>query len=353
MARVFPMEDWATAQESRPSTTNSFFSATYKSPVDTKTPNSRSMFRKRLQSLPLINNEKDEEFRSRTFDMGSENTFSKDSNTSRGNERKVGGLRSLWKRASCSVSLGRRQRQAIEEQERPQTAWTRLKRAASFSTQRHSRFLSHNFDAEDSMDVQEEIIAPVPGNGSAPPIIPLGSGGAAARATAAAQNEYWNRQLLDIADENLEDRESGIGIAVTMVDLDSEEDEDESTASSFMNRVDFMVNLPAELAFQILGSLDVETLRNVAEVSLKWRDLSDSQHVWREVFLRDQTKTYATSNPITLGAGLGLPYFDPDINWKELYGIREQLARNWLHGSAEAIYLSGHLDSIYCVQFDE
>jgi hypothetical protein len=29
------------------------------------------------------------------------------------------------------------------------------------------------------------------------------------------------------------------------------------------------------------------------------------------------------------------------------------LERNWLEGAAEPIYLNGHTDSIYCVQFDE
>jgi F-box and WD-40 domain protein 1/11 len=79
--------------------------------------------------------------------------------------------------------------------------------------------------------------------------------------------------------------------------------------------------------------------------------MTSTDDIWRTVFLREQTKTYATSKPVPLGAGLGLPSKVSD--WKDLYRIRENLRQNWVAGSAEAIYLNGHLDSIYCVQFDE
>lgn len=71
--------------------------------------------------------------------------------------------------------------------------------------------------------------------------------------------------------------------------------------------------------------------------------------------MREKLKTYATSGPIEPGKGFGFPNIDdknqPD--WKDLYRIKQNLEHNWRRGEAEAIYLNGHLDSIYCVQFDE
>jgi F-box and WD-40 domain protein 1/11 len=224
-----------------------------------------------------------------------------------------------------------------------------LKTVASF--QRHSRFLAPDFDTEGPFDSDEELQSPIPGIGSAPPIIPRGSGGAAARATAAAQNEYLgrNRQFL-FADEQQGDRESGIGIAVTTGD---QGDALQYVVSSDISRVDFIASLPVELAIQILAHLNQETLRNAARVSRRWFEVSETPQIWREVFVRQQTKTYATSKPVAFGAGAGLPRFMPDNDWKDLYRIRHQLGQNWIAGTAEAIYLNGHLDSIYCVQFDE
>ena len=123
--------------------------------------------------------------------------------------------------------------------------------------------------------------------------------------------------------------------------------------SSDISRVDFIASLPVELAIQILAHLNQETLRNAALVSRRWFEVSETPQIWREVFVRQQTKTYATSKPVAFGAGVGLPRFMPDNDWKDLYRIRHQLEQNWIAGTAEAIYLNGHLDSIYCVQFDE
>lgn len=114
-----------------------------------------------------------------------------------------------------------------------------------------------------------------------------------------------------------------------------------------------MGDLPVELAIQILAHLDQETLRKAARVSTKWARVTESQHIWREVFLRDQTKTFATGQPLPMGAGLGLPAFRAGDDFKDLYRVREQLKSNWKTGAAEAAILIGHLDSIYCVQFDE
>jgi F-box and WD-40 domain protein 1/11 len=36
-----------------------------------------------------------------------------------------------------------------------------------------------------------------------------------------------------------------------------------------------------------------------------------------------------------------------------MFMVRQALERRWKEGEAAAIYLQGHKDSVYCVQFDE
>jgi len=337
MTRVFPYEQWASQTSSEE---ESNISTSHNMPYNTHNhkPSATSFpFRRRLQSLPL-----DSEITDGVGEMCLGHSGPPEDG------KKHGGIRGLFRKASISLK-NRQRRHSHAVEDRPQTAWNKLRSAASF--QRHSKFLPAHFDTEGPFDSHEELLSPIPGNGSAPPIIPHGFGGAAARATAAAQNEYFgrNRQLL-LAEDQLGDRESGIGIAVTNADP---VEYAQAVVISDISRVDFISRIPAELGIQILSHLDQETLRNASKVSRHWAQISKSQHVWREVFMREQTKTYATSKPVALGSGLGLPEFKTDTDWKDLYRIREQLHQNWKKGYAEAIYLNGHLDSIYCVQFDE
>lgn len=265
--------------------------------------------------------------------------------------KREGGIRGLLRRASVSLKSKKERRYShvARDQPRPSTSsapWLhKLKGAASFN--RHSRFLPAQLDSEGPINSCEELLSPIPGIGAAPPIIPRGVGGAAARATAAAQNEYFgrHRQLLS-AEDQLEDRESGIGIALTTTEPMQHFD-------NSISRVDFISLLPVELSIQILAHLDHHALLSTSLVSKGWGQVSGSQHVWREAFLREKSKTYAMSQPVKPGTGLGLPDYRPENNWKELYRVRQQLEHNWMEGKAEPVYLNGHLDSIYCVQFDE
>lgn len=257
-------------------------------------------------------------------------------------------IRNLIKKASESIKCHRRNIQ--EHKDRSRTAWGRIRSP--------SAILRRGFECED-----EILYSPVPGNGNRPPKIPRGHSGSAARAAAAAENKAiplhlhneftWRNRQIFRSSEQQEDRESGIGIAVTATPVSPIEKLDSPTDCSEISRVDFISKLPSELAIQILVNLDQATLRNIATVSKQWLKISSTPSIWREVFLREQTKTYASGRPIQLGAGLGLPSFNSNNDWKDLYRIREQLRENWMRGTAGAIYLNGHLDSIYCIQFDE
>lgn len=257
--------------------------------------------------------------------------------------RRTGGIRGLFRRASVSLK-NRKRRHSHATEERPMASpWHRLRQAASFN--RSSRIFPPQFNVDGPVDSCSELTSPIPGHGGAPPVIPIGSG-SAARATAAAQN-FKNRPYLISEDTKQNDRESAIGIAVTTTPgLTQAEDVS-------ISRVDFIGRLPFELAVQILSQLDYRSLMKVESVSRQWSYMAKAQNVWRDVFLRSKTKGYATSQPITPGAGQGIPALNPGTDWKDIYRLRQKLDGRWIRGECHATYLMGHTDSIYCTQFDE
>jgi F-box and WD-40 domain protein 1/11 len=329
---------------------------------------SQGIRRKRLLSLPLLGQEDDlvEKVR-RSFHLGrypsdyvdhSSHSDRQWQNTSspsdprepegEGKAKRRGSIRALIRRASTAVRTRRNTNSWTSSfpevpESRPLTSsrWNRLRQAASF---RHSKA---GFEFENLVDSCETLVAPIPGFGNAPPVIPRNSGGAAARATAALQNEHLERtrHFLDVEDSQ-GDRESGVGIAVTVSNQSQYQDES-------INRVDFITALPIELAIQVLSHLDHRGLSQAALVSRDWLRISSTSHVWREAFCREKSLTYAMSGPIIPGTGFGLPTVQPDKPWKDIYRVRHELEANWRGGKAKPVYLNGHLDSIYCVQFDE
>lgn len=274
---------------------------------------------------------------------------------------------------SSSAACGGQQQQA-----RPTTGhainatWHRLRQAASF---RHSRVLYGDFVLqEDPSPPHDNLAEPStrPGVGNEPPIIPRNSGLRAKAAVAAWQNEMFptahghallNKRLTGLGEvDGQSDRESGIGIAVTSpqdsdLDLVTAEGEqilnDGPDPAPGISRVDFIDRLPVELAIQVLAHLDAAGLTTASVVSRRWNKMAATQHIWRESFLREKTGTYATSGLIKPGSGLGVPAVKPNVDWNETYRVTEELGRRWKEGKATPIYLNGHSDSIYCLQFDE
>ncbi|KAF4119287.1 F-box and WD-40 domain protein 1/11 [Geosmithia morbida] len=200
------------------------------------------------------------------------------------------------------------------------------------------------------------LYSPRPGVDGEPPVIPYNTG-AAAKASAAIQNEYLARQGLQnrrlqhpsAANNGLgldnNDDESGVGIAVSVPEAAKEDAQ--------ISRLDFITKLPTELAIHILGNLDAAALAKASLVSRDWGGVVSSQHVWRESCLRETTRTYAMSGPIRPNVGLGLPRSSPTSDWRHIYRITKELQQRWRKGTARPTYLNGHTDSIYCLQFDE
>jgi F-box and WD-40 domain protein 1/11 len=246
-------------------------------------------------------------------------------------------LKGKLRRASLTLAKGlmrrdRRNSEPTDDQAdlplRPSTAnsaWHKLRQATSF---RHNRMASRaNLETIYSPVESNFASLPVPGSGTAPPIIPRHTG-AAAKASAALQNQYLaHAQQIPAASEG--------------------------QVLSF-SRVDFVSELPLELAVQILSHLDARNLCAATRVSKSWNEMVRDQHIWRQSFLRESAGTYATSEPVPAGRGYGVPPVRPGNDWRKIYKAKQELERRWQRGSgARPIYLSGHLDSIYCLQFDE
>jgi len=215
------------------------------------------------------------------------------------------------------------------------------------------------------------------------------TGGAAARAAAAAQNQSTrsstvqdgstvfrdrsSRSLALVDRLNLmepkvnNDTESGIGI-----DIRDRSDETDLTIpltrngtwsmlrcsmSSFTDLcVDPSGVLPEEIFAHVISFLDAASLMKAELVSRRWYGTAHSYHSWRHVFWREHGTTYLShlrDVPASQVGGLGLGKRRPDQKWKQMWKVRKLLNARWQYGQAAAVYLEGHKDSVYCVQFDE
>jgi F-box and WD-40 domain protein 1/11 len=157
-----------------------------------------------------------------------------------------------------------------------------------------------------------------------------------------ARHGLQHRWLHPTAGEDNDD-ESGVGISVTAP----------GAREAPISRVDFIANLPTELAIHILAYLDASALAKASLTSRRWREIVSNQHIWRESCLRELTGTYAMGGPVQPNMGLGLPRNLPTSDWRQIYRVKKELDQRWKQGKARPVYLNGHTDSIYCLQFDE
>ncbi|MCJ1401004.1 hypothetical protein MMC11_004216 [Xylographa trunciseda] len=182
-------------------------------------------------------------------------------------------------------------------------------------------------------------------------------GGAAARAAAAAQNEILESARFSTMQDNSRltqpkisnDSESGIGI-------DLRDSSDDLNLTLPVLRTDPSFVLPEELLAHIMSFLDAGSLMNAELVSRRWNSTASSYHTWRDVFGHEFGLEISTSPgkaSLSHIGGMGLGKRRPDQDWKQMWKVRKALQARWSHARAAAIYLEGHRDSVYCVQFDE
>jgi len=159
-----------------------------------------------------------------------------------------------------------------------------------------------------------------------------------------------------------------------------EEDALSATDSAFGNedlftRIDFIALLPFELAVLILRNItDVHTLYTILpQVSRQWSAVSCDGDVWRSVYLRHWPSKYNVKSheqeyyiPASRRASAVpspnhnsmtstkqvRPVKDITRNWKNLFRQRQTLHANWLEKKYTTTLISGHADSVYCIQFD-
>ncbi|WPG98587.1 Hypothetical protein R9X50_00138000 [Acrodontium crateriforme] len=125
---------------------------------------------------------------------------------------------------------------------------------------------------------------------------------------------------------------------------------------------DFVQVLPSEISLQIFEYLDAHDLLTAQNMSPQWKVLANEMSVWRAAYMRKYGREVIESSgkpippPIQVGgAGLGRTN-KPTQPWNKMYRARVELEKNWRKGAdsaGKAVYLSGHTDSVYCVQFDE
>ncbi|RHZ43702.1 hypothetical protein Glove_880g10 [Diversispora epigaea] len=121
------------------------------------------------------------------------------------------------------------------------------------------------------------------------------------------------------------------------------EDEGFFTVENLITRIDFLINLPYEIAAYILMFVDFQTLCRMARVSRAWYCISRDNELWHSMYV--MSEGWKTNIPKDVLTG--------DVDWKNLFKNRHTLATRWKKGECEKRYLKGHLDSVYCIQFDE
>lgn len=198
-------------------------------------------------------------------------------------------------------------------------------------------------------------LEPVPPRSRGQPVLSdLVYGGAGARASAAAQNELYYAQKTPPlppyeprAPKVIRDSESGIGI-----ELESRSRRSSTISNAYPVYCDPTSVLATELLESIFSLLDARSLLDAGLVSRKWREVSQSQATWRWLFV----EKFGVKNPVHLPHNLKVPGLGkkaPGQNFKKMFKVRTLIDNRWENGKAAAIYLNGHQDSVYCVQFDE
>ncbi|KAI9166576.1 F-box/WD repeat-containing protein 1A [Paramyrothecium foliicola] len=383
--RIFPVNDWAPAQEAIFTSPEAYSTETFQphhpNPSDQS---SNRRIRSLSLSLPwrrpkstLFTHDEMQAISQHANDLAIDDSRESAEHTHRPNhshsQGHSGSIKGLFRRASVSLKgiVHRRASTAAEDtihespsNLRPTTAHSTLDRIRHATGFRHSRSFYEFDTAYESRNSTQRpansVHLAIPGLGGEPPVIPFHTG-AAAKASAAISNEFLarqnlqNRWLQPSKSEDGNDRESGIGITVTVPDLGIEIGDGNLVVNqdARISRIDFVSQLPTELAVHVLEYLDAATLAKVCLVSHTWNKIAATQHIWRESCLRETSVTYATSTPIQPGSGLGTPRVLPNQDWRQIYRIKQELIQRWKTGGARPVYLHGHTDSIYCLQFDE
>lgn len=95
----------------------------------------------------------------------------------------------------------------------------------------------------------------------------------------------------------------------------------------------------------MLSFLDAQSLVQAELISRGWYQIASSRHAWKHVYCTEFVNAGHEDRAVQERLVLGQ-------DWKSMWRTRKALDQRWLDGYAAAIYLEGHTDSVYCVQFD-
>ncbi|KZT04976.1 WD40 repeat-like protein [Laetiporus sulphureus 93-53] len=170
-----------------------------------------------------------------------------------------------------------------------------------------------------------------------------------------------------------------------MPPLDGEEGELIDDEACFIDAAritgtDIVGHLPTELALHVLSFLDLSAVLASLQVSRTWNRLCRDNAVWRALFeqrrlggwnidLRRGMKPLDSDSPRLLSVSRTLVPAPLGVNWYETYRTRMELDRRWapappaimsMHVDEQRDHsweptvnrLSGHGDSVYCLEFD-
>ncbi|KAF9777520.1 WD40 repeat-like protein [Thelephora terrestris] len=129
----------------------------------------------------------------------------------------------------------------------------------------------------------------------------------------------------------------------------------------FTTAVDIVARLPPELSIHILTFLDLDSIIACLAVSRIWRIYAQDNAVWRGLFfLRTDWRldlSRARFSAARTRRVSYVPSVSPELpplslDWWLLYKSRTQLDNRWQQGKAKMTRISGHSDSVYCLEFD-
>ncbi|KZP15850.1 WD40 repeat-like protein [Athelia psychrophila] len=126
--------------------------------------------------------------------------------------------------------------------------------------------------------------------------------------------------------------------------------------------IDIMSLLPPEVALYLLLFLDLPSIMTCTSVCKTWRALAGDNAVWRDLF--HKRDGWVIDMPRARARGwtprCSIPpsvhesdYFAPlALDWRALYQTRLALDHRWAHEEPQVARISGHADSVYCLEFD-
>jgi len=127
---------------------------------------------------------------------------------------------------------------------------------------------------------------------------------------------------------------------------------------------DFVKELPLPLVRNILSYLDIPTLNRLCAVSRAWYQASRDENVWcLRYFSLPGYRIRLPQDPIRShlpGVPAPPPTKPPPVQkgvqgfpgYRQLCLTRREMERRWRTGDLKSRFLEGHLDAVYCVQFD-